>query len=212
MVNPMRRFLVAASLLVTSVLFGCATQKVPPASYFDLVPVAMPAAESVQKAKSAATPKLIVVQDLRLPQYLDRPQIVYRTGGNALAWSDERRWAEPLRSEMQRLLAVNLGRLLPDTSVVMPPFAVGSQAALRVEVEIRSFERSNAGKIVIDAQWWASGSGGISSIPASTVLHVGEVVVDAADGNALTAAMSDVFAEFCRVIANRVRAAGNSAQ
>lgn len=187
--------------LAAVAIAGCATPQLTAVNYYGLTPVAE--RDATASPRPARAPLLLVIQDVRLPQYLDRPQIVARTTGNSLLWSDERRWAEPLRDELRRVLAMNLGRLLPGVSAVLAPHAIGDRPALRLEVEIRRFERAGDGRIVLDAQWWADGVGGQPAIVASTVLLAG-ATADAADGEALAAGMSAVYGDFARHIAERL--------
>ncbi len=204
MIRLQKRSVNAIALLAVAVAAGCAGPQPLAVHYFGLSPLPASASAPAAGPRTAQAPLLIVIQDVRLPQYLDRPQIVARTTGNSLFWSDERRWSEPLREELRRLLAVNLGRLMPEASVVSAPHAVGDRPALRLEVEIRNFELGGDGRVVLDAQWWAAGTRGLSSFPANTVLLSGSAAT-ATDGDALAAAMSRIFGDFSRRVAERLR-------
>ena len=53
----------------------------------------------------------VVVASVRLPQYLERPQIVTRSGDNRLQLAEFDQWGGNLYQDMTRVLAQNLARL-----------------------------------------------------------------------------------------------------
>lgn len=67
-------------------------------------------------AKSSITP-CIAVNRTTVPELIDRPQLVLRTDGNHVVLSDQYRWAQPLRHEIPRLIANDLGELLDSSCV-----------------------------------------------------------------------------------------------
>jgi len=68
-------------------------------------------------AKASTTPGIAVVR-ANVPDRIDRPQLVLRSEGNHVALSEQYRWAEPLRREIPRLIANDLGDLLDSSRVV----------------------------------------------------------------------------------------------
>ena len=62
---------------------------------------------------AAAQGPVIGVGPITVPKYLDRPQIVTRSGRNQLALGEFDRWAEPLQDNVLRVLAENLAFLIP---------------------------------------------------------------------------------------------------
>ena len=81
------------------------------------------------------------VGPVTLPQYLDRPQIVQRSGPNRLETSEFDRWAEPLSDTVPRVLAENIGRLLQSEKVYVLPRRRRLPLDLSVEVDFSQFER-----------------------------------------------------------------------
>jgi uncharacterized lipoprotein YmbA len=67
-------------------------------------------------AKSSITPGIAVVR-ANVPDRIDRPQLVLRSDGNQVTLSEQYRWAEPLRREIPRLIANDLGELLDSSRV-----------------------------------------------------------------------------------------------
>jgi len=73
----------------------------------------------------------LLVGPVRLPDYLDRPQIVTREGPNEVVADEFHRWAGGLEANVLRALAANLGERLQTRRVVTapdpPPFAIDYQ-------------------------------------------------------------------------------------
>ena len=61
-------------------------------------------------ARSSAAPSVAVVR-ADVPELIDRPQLAIRDG-NRVTFSEQYRWAEPLRREIPRVMAKDLGELL----------------------------------------------------------------------------------------------------
>lgn len=198
---------VCASLVA---LAGCSSA--PATRFYTLAAVAeVPPAGAKGIAPHAARPVTLVITDLRLPQYLDRPQIVSRGSDHRLRMTEHQQWGGNLRDDMTRVLAENLGRQLPGDRVLAAPTHLALQPDYRIEVDVQRFEREANGPVKLAARWWIiHGSNGalLASPEASfTGAPVGED-----DYEALVGAMSAVFGELAQAIADsiRARAAGGS--
>jgi uncharacterized lipoprotein YmbA len=77
--------------------------------------------------RSSMAPSVAVLR-VNVPDLIDRPQLVLRTDGNQVKLSEQYRWAEPLRREIPRVIATDLGELLDSSGVVAPPADVESFA------------------------------------------------------------------------------------
>ena len=107
--------------------------------------------------------RLVVLGPLRLPDYLLRPELVRRVGGNQLDPSRVDRWAEPLERGIVRVLCLDLLSLRPGERVVPYPADAGEQPAGSIEVVIAAFEADGAGLTRLQGYWrlrGASGAGG----------------------------------------------------
>ena len=116
---------VCASLVL---LAGCSSA--PATRFYTLAAVAeIPPAGAKGPAPHAAKPVTLVITDLRLPQYLDRPQIVSRGSDHRLHMTEHQQWGGNLRDDMTRVLAENLGRtaLSQDLPVASPGNAGGKR-------------------------------------------------------------------------------------
>lgn len=97
------------------------------------------------------TIRSLAIRDIILPKYLDRPQIVIRRADGEIQLKEFHRWAEPLDTTIERVLAKNLLRRLDlDRS---PTSASDRNAELELSVEILAFDLYADGRIELMAQW-----------------------------------------------------------
>lgn len=198
---------VCASLVV---LAGCSSA--PATRFYTLTAVteATPTSAKVP-APHAAKPITLVITDLRLPQYLDRPQIVSRGSDHRLRMTEHQQWGGNLRDDMTRVLAENLGRQLPGDRMLAAPTHIALEPDYRIEVDVQRFEREADGHVKLAARWWITrGSNG--ALLASPEASFSGAPVGEDDYEALIGAMSAVFGDLAQAIADsiRARAAGGS--
>jgi uncharacterized lipoprotein YmbA len=94
-----------------------------------------------------------MVGPVTLPEVVDRPQLVLRVATNRVDILESHRWAEPLKSEIARLIAENLGQLLGSSRVSSYFQNTGSDADYRVLVDIQRFELSPGEAVTVEAVW-----------------------------------------------------------
>ena len=63
----------------------------------------------------------IVITQTSLPELIDRPQLVVRRSDNRVSIDEYQRWAEPLRRDIPRVVADELGRQLNSGRVMSLP-------------------------------------------------------------------------------------------
>ena len=135
-----------ASLCVAG-LFLAACSSSAPVRYFTLQG---PAAEACTTTAGAAP--LVQLLKVSVPEALDRPQLVFRTGDNTLSVNESARWAEPLKSGLSGTLAAALMQALGCAPVVWG--SVGTEdATWTVSVDIQRFDARRAQSVVLEAQW-----------------------------------------------------------
>lgn len=96
---------------------------------------------------------VVAVMRVRLPQYLDRPEMVARSGANALMIDEDNRWGEPLAESVPRVLAENVSRHLPQGRVVVAPEARGERVPYEYLVALDAYEPDGAGNAVMRGRW-----------------------------------------------------------
>ena len=114
-----------------------------------------PAAMAAAPAASAAPPAVpsVAVGPITLPDLVDRPQLVVRVAANRVAILETERWAEPLSSEIPRVIAQDLGHLLGSGLVSSYLQSSGANAEWRVLLDIERFEASPGEDVSVEAAW-----------------------------------------------------------
>lgn len=82
----------------------------------------------------------IAVGPIRLPQLLDRSQIVLRLNQNKIQTVEYSQWSEPLRVNFARVLAENLSILLDSEQISIFPFLKEALFDYQVTVEVTRFD------------------------------------------------------------------------
>ena len=90
-----------------------------------------------------------------LPGYLDRIQIVTRTGADQVDLSQFYRWAEPLDEGIARVLAEEIGARVPTDRIVAFPWrgAIARAIKYQVVVAVLRCDGHQGGDVVLDARW-----------------------------------------------------------
>ena len=183
--------------LVVMILTGCASS--PSSKFYQLNPVQNKT--SVTGDVSSDQSQVIAIGPVRIPDYLDRPQIVTRSGKNELKLSEFDRWAGSLENDVNRVLVEDISSLLPAGcfSVVHWTPYLGSQvpASYRVEVIVDRFEGALGDSVLLKAQWR------IFAKDRSLILEKGSQVREQVNGSSydeLVAAMSSALERLSRDI------------
>jgi uncharacterized lipoprotein YmbA len=96
---------------------------------------------------------VVSVGPVSLPAYLDRPQVAMRPAPDRLDVREFAQWGEPLRDAVTRVVAVNLGRLLPDSRVVTFPWRSAEKIRYQVTLDIEQMDGPAGGTVALDARW-----------------------------------------------------------
>jgi hypothetical protein len=187
----------ARALLLASLATGCLGGPAVEPQYFTLSPAA-----GASGAPLAARPELgLVLGQIELPRYLDRPELVTRDGPHRLkVWSGVR-WAGSLRSDVQRVVADELGRLLGTARVAVYPVEARFPVSYRVLLELLELGGAAGGPVTLRARWTVAGADG-------RALSVGESQVEQAPASPAwehyVAAHSAALGSVTREIATRI--------
>ena len=161
----MRTRLIATSFVVALMFTGCSTSPEP--RFYTLSAGGNPAGDRPEKGSTGYS---VAVGPVTVPEMVDRPELVVRVGGNQVALLEQHRWAEPLRSQIPRVLAEDLAHLLGSNQVVTYPQNAGREAEYQILVDIQRFESEPGQAVTIDALWTVRhGSSGESKTGRSLV-------------------------------------------
>ena len=132
------------------VVVGCVSLKrTPEARFFVLQSLVEPPLTA-----SARQPVAIVgVEKIRMPDHLERPQLVTWTGSSELQVDEFLRWAEPLGDGINRAITENLAGLLPDYQVMRRPWPGRVRTRCRVAVTLRVFGLQPDGTVRLEGVW-----------------------------------------------------------
>lgn len=141
----------------------------------------------------------VEIIDLHLPQYLQRFQMVTRTGENRLRFSDANQWGENLRKNLLRTLAINLATRLSTIDIGTPLNRSATIPDYRVHVHLGQFERNSDGRVVLSGRWQITGSEE-QELGMNAISLEGNDTGDG-DYDEIVAEMQILFGEFCDQIA-----------
>jgi hypothetical protein len=124
-------------MLAAALANGCASS--PQASFYTLSPGR--AQEQTETGTPApATTWAIVMGAVMIPEIDDRPQFVLRVDPNRITLDEFSRWAEPLKSQIRRVIAADLALQFPGALVSGYPQSVDAKLTYFVSIDVQSFE------------------------------------------------------------------------
>ncbi|TAL99056.1 MAG: membrane integrity-associated transporter subunit PqiC [Paraburkholderia sp.] len=139
-----RSTLLSFTMIALGLLAGCATS--PASKFYTLSPV------QIAEPSKAVDRVVIAFDPVSVPELVDRPQIVSRLGANRVSIDEFARWAEPLKSQIPRVLAADLAQLIPGAIVSTYPQRT-DESAYRVSVDVQNFDSSMDGTAMLVAIW-----------------------------------------------------------
>ena len=115
--------------------------------------------------------RIIAVQTVRLPDYLNQNGIVTRTEANAINVARDSQWAGALDDNITNVIVADLSRLLGSTKVVAYPVSAALPVDRVVQVDISQFEQAPDGTVTLAAQWTIFADGG-RTLPGDRRRHL----------------------------------------
>ncbi len=153
--GTVRIFRIGLLYLLMLAFFGCAGGGSKPAQTFLLNGLSGPPAVEphVQDTFDGKGHPLVGIGPVNIPEYLNRPQIVLRSGGNEISFQDFHLWGEPLKDSFARVLAKNLIHLLETDRVLIFPWFGSARPEFLVTVDVFRFDGGLGGEVYLDAVW-----------------------------------------------------------
>lgn len=121
---------------------GCGSSPEP--QFYTLVPRA--------GSELPSAPLQVELRRPGLPGYLDRPQIVRHEVSEKLEFSANARWGAPLQDMVGSILAEDLARRLPGSSVFTEAGAISAAPDALIELDLQRFELTDKGAVELIAQ------------------------------------------------------------
>ena len=194
--------LILVVTFTTLLLTGCGGSS-PRVEFYTLNPL------TDMRGAQANTPptdqKLSIgVGPVEIPQILDRPQIVTRSGPNKLNIDEFNRWAGRLNENFTRVLAENISLLLGTDQVAAYPWQADFKPRYRIALKINYFEGQWGKDVLLEAIWSVTGQ---QSRPAHSMRKsvINEPLSAEPDYEALVAAHSQAIAQLSREIVKEIQ-------
>lgn len=151
------RWVVLVPALAGLLLTACVGGQSKPPNFYTLIPEA--SVEEGSTASEIGARPVLALGPVRLPDYLQRPQIVTRGEGARIERAEFERWAGALEDQVTAALVANL-------SVELDDIAVLSQRqdwvdpAYRVSIDVEDLSGRLGGHLDLRASWLVMRTGG----------------------------------------------------
>jgi hypothetical protein len=139
-----------------------------------------------------------------IPQILDRPQIVTRSGPHKLNIDEFNRWAGRLDENFARVLAQNISSLLGTDQVAVYPWQTDFTPRYRVALKINYFEGQWGKDVLLETVWSVTDQQNQPG-PSMQKTVINEPLSAEPDYEALVASHSRAIAQLSREIAQKIR-------
>jgi hypothetical protein len=106
----------------------------------------------VQGRVQTAGPKVVVLQQISMPRYLERSQIVRSSENYRLDVMSNDWWGEPLSAMLSRVLIEELGQRLPHSTILSESGAVTASPDATIELNFQRLDEDASGNLVLLAQ------------------------------------------------------------
>ncbi len=185
-----------AALLLT----GCRSST-PKAQFYTLNAISN--TQTADNSIAGNHPVSIGIGPVTIPEVLDRPQIVTRTGPNKLQIDEFHRWAGRLEENFASVTAENISLILATEQVAVYPWDVSFKPHYQVTLDIRHFEGRRGQEVILEVFWK------VIDRQKRTTLRVKKSVIKeplpAEDYETLIAAKSRAIAALSKLISKEIK-------
>ncbi len=126
-------------------------------------------ASSGAPPSAAGGARSIGLGPVRIPDYIDRAELVFQSAPNRFEIPLGHRWAGALEPTITRVLAADLGASLGGRPVQPYPWDAGGRPAYTVAVNIGQFHSLSGGDAILDAAWSVIDGGSSTTLDSRTV-------------------------------------------
>lgn len=158
------------------------------------------------RTPTAAAPAVAIARPA-LPPYLERNELITRTGDGRLEIHENDLWSEPLDAAISRVLADNLRRLTGSTNIQPASSFITRDYTSLVEIRIERFDPQPDGSLLLECTWKLQPMGGGDAAPKSyrttvPVTPSADPVAGSESGRIV--AMNEALARLSKVIAGKL--------
>lgn len=186
-------------VLAPLLLVACGSS--PPVRYFSLSPMDSAMGQDPDDSVTLA------LGPLRMPDYLNRSQMVTRDSGAEIQVDEFSRWAEPLNQAMHRVVSTDVDMLLDGVIVIAFPYdsMIRPQVDYRLLGDVIRFDADQSGRVVLELQWTIADTDSEVAVPIHRSRYEARATT-AGDPAAVALAMNNALASFSRDIASEMEA------
>ncbi|MFM0116696.1 PqiC family protein [Paraburkholderia nemoris] len=157
-----RRLALPVPMIALVLAAGCATSPTP--EFYTLSAV-----QHIEQPPGAS-PIAIAIDLVTVPELVDRAQIVTKLDANRVRIDEFARWADPLKSQIPRVLAADLAEIVPGAIVSTVPQRA-SDNAYRVTVDVQNFDSLADGTVTLVVIWSVRPPNGGTQVAGRSVVH-----------------------------------------
>ena len=136
---------------IVFMMSGCIAVRNSPSPRFYVLKSVM--TESEHKEVKISKNQLIGIGSAKIPENMDRPQIVTQDQAGLLKFAQFDRWGEPLTIGVARLIREDLSQMIPKVTFVGSPWNREVDLKYKVEIEIIQLDSVLDKDLDLVAQW-----------------------------------------------------------
>jgi uncharacterized lipoprotein YmbA len=161
-------------------------------------------AGAAKEAAPEAWPLALAVARVQTPSYLDQPQLVSRSGGARVTFSEFNRWLEPMDKGSTRVFANSLASRLGAGRVALEPTLDTYRDGVLVQVNLLRFDGELGGEVTLIGRYR------VSSVHDGSTLLTGETTLrekcDSSDYPTYAGTLGKLLDAFAADMAKTIRA------
>lgn len=156
------------------------------------------------RTPTAARPAIAIARP-SLPPYLERSELITRTGDGKLKIHEKDLWSEPLDAAISRVLAENLRRLTGSTNIQPAANFITRDYTHLVEIRIERFDPQPDGSLLLECTWKLQPIAGGDASPKvfKTIVPVSPLS-DTEEASARITAMNEALAQLSKAVAKQL--------
>ncbi len=140
---------VSIIILLSGIMCGCIGGTSQKSIYY-----VFSTSQNLETAPSLIADRGLGVGPIKIPEFLNRPQIVTRQGENLLIINEFHRWGDSLEAQITSALVENLSTLLNTPNISVYPWERPFFPEYQLYVDFRRFDGKTADSVTLDAVWW----------------------------------------------------------
>jgi uncharacterized lipoprotein YmbA len=181
------------------VIFGCAST--PQTRFFVLSSISGSEKTGNREGEHCFA---IGIGPVKIPEYLNQPDIVTRITPNEVRLHEFAQWAEPLENNISLTLAENLSSLLCTRSIAIFPWKGGTPIDYRIDVNVGQMDGTLGESALLEVSWSIADGADRKKPPLLTKRSTYKEFIRGGDYGSFVSAQSRNLASFSREIAKTI--------